>query len=100
MTLNNFEPDQIFIYREAVGNIFVFYNFHGKKYINQSTRRTTIYGLIGINILAVVSFTCLPKPNNSQDVKQYSPIKTIKKSFSVLTSPKMMYLTVTFCYAG
>lgn len=83
-----------------VGNVFVYFTFHGKKYIDKSTRTTTIFGLVAINILALFVFIALPKSRNSHQVKDYGPIKTVKKSLKILFTPRMLWLTLAFCYAG
>ncbi|KAG8306436.1 DUF895 domain membrane protein [Homalodisca vitripennis] len=56
----------IFMSSNMLGNIFVYFAFHGKKYIGQTTRRTAIYSLIVINTLAVISFMFLPKSASTQ----------------------------------
>uniref|UniRef100_A0A1B6L9M9 UNC93-like protein MFSD11 n=1 Tax=Graphocephala atropunctata TaxID=36148 RepID=A0A1B6L9M9_9HEMI len=81
------------------GNLVVLYKFHGKKYIDQTTRRSVLYFLLAINISAVVAFTALPKPVNDQTVN-YSPIKTVKKCWVILTSYKMLLMLFTFSYTG
>ncbi|XP_046676871.1 UNC93-like protein MFSD11 [Homalodisca vitripennis] len=90
----------IFMSSNMLGNIFVYFAFHGKKYIGQTTRRTAIYSLIVINTLAVISFMFLPKSASTQKVRDYGPIKTMRQSWRILVSPKMLWLVLTFCYTG
>uniref|UniRef100_A0A1B6EYJ4 UNC93-like protein MFSD11 n=1 Tax=Cuerna arida TaxID=1464854 RepID=A0A1B6EYJ4_9HEMI len=82
------------------GNLFVYYMFRGKLYIDQSTRRTVLSFLVGINILAIASFMALPKSSGDHTTEGYSPSKTVKKCWAILKSRKMHWLIFTFCYTG
>lgn len=83
-----------------LGNVFVFITLYGKTYINQTTRRTAVYILMGLNSLAIISFTTLPKSIIKHQKIDYGPVKTIKKSWNILFSPRMLYLSLSFSYAG
>ncbi|XP_046688681.1 uncharacterized protein LOC124374525, partial [Homalodisca vitripennis] len=82
------------------GNLFVYYIFYGKQHIDQFTRRTVLYLLAGINILAIVSLMTLPKSSSESKTESYSPSKTVKKCFAILKSRKMHWLMFTFIYTG
>ncbi|KAG8314901.1 DUF895 domain membrane protein [Homalodisca vitripennis] len=82
------------------GNLFVYYQFHGKQYIDQSTRRTVLYFLLGINILAIASFMGLPRSTNDNKTEGYSPANTVKKCWAILKSRKLHWLMFTFSYTG
>ncbi|XP_046675879.1 UNC93-like protein MFSD11 [Homalodisca vitripennis] len=82
------------------GNLFVYYKFHGKQYIDRTTRETVLYFLVAINILAVASFLVLPSSTSDHKTEGYSPSKTVKKCWSILTSRNMFWLFFTFSYTG
>ncbi|XP_054289169.1 UNC93-like protein MFSD11 [Macrosteles quadrilineatus] len=83
-----------------MGNTFVYFTFHDKKHIDQVTRRTAISILTVINIIAIVAFCLLPKPLYELKSNDYGPFKTMKQSWKILTSSRMIWLVITFCYTG
>ncbi|XP_046677141.1 UNC93-like protein MFSD11 [Homalodisca vitripennis] len=90
----------IFRSSSLYGNLFVYYKFNGKQHIDQSTRRTVLYFLVGINIMSVASLMALPKSSSDCKTEGYSPTKTVKKFWAILNSRKMLWLIFTFIYTG
>lgn len=88
------------LYRELIGNIFVYFVFKGKIYIDRATRNMAIYCLLGINVVSIIAFALLPKPTTAFTATGFGPLKTIEKCWKVLFSTRMMWLTPTFIYAG
>ncbi|XP_046677140.1 UNC93-like protein MFSD11 [Homalodisca vitripennis] len=82
------------------GNLFVYYIFYGKQYIDQYTRRTVLYFFMGINLLAIASLMILPKSSSDCKTEGYSPSKTVKTCWAILKSRKMLWLMFSFSYAG
>lgn len=88
-------------YRSMLGGIFVYIKFQGLNYLDPTTRRTTVYGLVALNVVAIFAFMFLPKSAGGQIAPhEYGPLKTMKKSFSILISTRMLWLAVACSYAG
>lgn len=83
-----------------IGNIFVYFSFQDKKYIDRSTRRISLYCLIAINVMAVVVFAFLPNSIIKGDGKKTGPIKNIKIMWSLFKEKRVMWLCVYLIYAG
>uniref|UniRef100_A0A1B6LL39 UNC93-like protein MFSD11 n=1 Tax=Graphocephala atropunctata TaxID=36148 RepID=A0A1B6LL39_9HEMI len=82
------------------GNLFVYYKFYGKKYIDQSTRRAVLSFLLVVNIVGVAAFMTLPRSSSDQKTVNYGLIKTVKKCWEILFSYQMFWLMFLVCYAG
>lgn len=91
----------IIFFRDLVGNIFVYFAFRDKQYIDRSSRRTALYCLVAICAVAVIEFAFLPKSISKNNTKHtYGPIKTLKTMWNLLVLKRMMWLCVYFAYGG
>ncbi|KAG8310261.1 hypothetical protein J6590_067030 [Homalodisca vitripennis] len=74
--------------QDSVGEPVYLLMFNEKQYIDQTTRRTVLYFLVGINILAVASpWLSLNLPVTTKKV--HSPSKTVKKCWAILKPSKI-----------
>lgn len=78
----------------------MYISFQGQKYINRFTRRTSLYCLVAINVMAVIAFAFLPKSINKSDGKKTGPIEKLKIMWSLLKKKRVMWLCVYLIYAG
>lgn len=78
----------------------MYFSFQDKKYINRSTRRTSLYCLVAINLTAVIAFAFLPNSTNKSDGKKTGPIRNVKIMWSLFMNKRVMWLCVYLIYAG
>lgn len=82
-----------------LGNFFVYYSFRGLKYVDRSSRNIALSCLSALSGLGVLAYGVLPR--SKVKVKEdYGAWKTMKKSWTMLMSPQMLWMSLSLLYNG
>lgn len=87
-------------FRQIFCNIYVFFAFEGKEYINQLTRRKVVFGVLGVVAVSGITFIFLPKTTKDSSGEPQSFVTTIKKTWKMLVTPIMLWMCIAIVYFG
>lgn len=95
----------LYIFSMFLGNTFVFFVFHDKNHLDESTRTLVFTVLITVCFLGTLLFLLLRSSVNSEGTKNeqgetLSPIQEIKNSMSLFLTEDMCLLNMSFFFTG
>ncbi|XP_054283457.1 UNC93-like protein MFSD11 [Macrosteles quadrilineatus] len=84
------------------GNVFVYFCFEGKTVIDEETRTSVLFGLLGLTVFAATMSTLLPSPAYIKENSGYqgSALEVMKQSWAVAKTKEMTMLIPMFLYCG
>lgn len=86
-------------FRFVLGNLLVYYSFYGLKYVDRYSRNIALYCLAALQALSVGAYFILPR-SKVQVKEDYGVWRTMKRSWTMLMSPQMLWLCLSLLYNG
>lgn len=89
---------------EFYGNLIMYFQLEGKKFMDLETRRLLVYAMTGLASVSLCLFLLL-RPVNKEETRYTTkaptgPLEALKRTWQIFTTNDMRVLSVTACYVG
>lgn len=89
---------------EFYGNLIMYFQLEGKKFMDSETRRLLVYAMTGLASFSLCLFLFL-RPVDKKEVgfatkAPSGPLEAFKRTWHIFTTKDMRILSVTSCYVG